>query len=127
MDFGLIIDTVLPGGKTVCRLHYCLAAVALAGFGIELGVRELRAGVDDAVAFIFSLVLVVVARRVFVVLRLRVLIVLCVLFVLRSSCSWCPLVVQYSLLLVRVRVWFKGQNGIQEHAFLLSCVLCSGF
>ena len=124
MDFGLIIGkTVLPGGKTVCRLHYCLAAVALAGFGIELGARELRAGVDDVVAFVFSLVVVVVVVVVAVVFSSS--------FVLRSSffvflaSSWRPLVVQYSLLLVRV--WFKGQNGMQERAFLLSCVLCSGF
>ena len=123
MDFGLII-TVLPGGKTVCRLHYCLAAVALAGFGIELGARELRAGVDDVVAFVFSLVVVVVVVVV-------VAVVFSSSFVLRSSffvflaSSWRPLVVQYSLLLVRV--WFKGQNGMQERAFLLSCVLCSGF
>ena len=125
MDFGLIISTVLPGGKTVCRLHYCLAAVALAGFGIELGARELRAGVDDVVAFVFSLVVVVV------VVVVVIAVVFSSSFVLRSSffvflaSSWRPLVVQYSLLLVRV--WFKGQNGMQERAFLLSCVLCSGF
>ena len=79
MDFGLIIDTVLPGGKTVCRLNYCLAAVALAGFGIELGARELRAGVDDVVAFVFSLVVVVVVV---------IAVVFSSSFVLRSSCSW---------------------------------------
>ena len=102
--------------------QHCLAAVALAGFGIELGARELRAGVDDAVAFVFSLVVVVVVV---------IAVVFSSSFVLRSSffvflaSSWRPLVVQYSLLLVRV--WFKGQNGMQERAFLLSCVLCSGF
>ena len=57
--------------------QHCLAAVALAGFGIELGARELRAGVDDVVAFVFSLVVVVV-----------VVVVFSSSFVLRSSCSW---------------------------------------
>ena len=105
--------------------QHCLAAVALAGFGIELGARELRAGVDDVVAFVFSLVVVVV-----IVVVVVVAVVFSSSFVLRSSffvflaSSWRPLVVQYSLLLVRV--WFKGQNGMQERAFLLSCVLCSG-
>ena len=67
-------------GKLFGRLHYCLAAVALAGFGIELGARELRAGVDDVVAFVFSLVVVVGIVVVAVVFSSS--------FVLRSSCSW---------------------------------------
>jgi hypothetical protein len=57
--------------------------------------------------------------------RCRVLVVLRPSFFVFLASSWRPLIVQYSLLLVQV--WFKGQNGMQERAFLLSCVLCSGF
>ena len=68
-------------GQFTIVFQHCLAAVALAGFGIELGACELRAGVDPVVAFVFSLLLVVVVVVV-------VAVVFSSSFVLRSSCSW---------------------------------------